>query len=409
MPKRVKKRKTSPSTGKRMSSDLSRQGRQVVKSPEGAVDLFGSHIVGRIARFLTDYIVLPSTTALVISAWVVAAWLIDSWDRFPHLAISSPEKRCGKTTLLELLFQIVFRPRLTTNISPAALYRVIESEQPTLLMDESQSLARRGSEQSEVTREILNAGIGRHAKVIRCGGSNMDEVREFSVFGPKVFAMIGQSDAVLADRSICVQLRRKTPDDPTVKRFRWRNVEQEGHEIRQQIEQWTEEHSQQVADVYDRIEPFEIDNDRMADLLTPLQAVLEVLQATEQLAMLEEFARSIDERDREEDMQSDGVRLLIAIRDIFESKKSSAHSGFIPTENLRLELENRVDEPWKTFTRGGLISREKLAAMLRAYGITPSRTDRKKSGRTRTIRGYNRKDFIESWNRYCPRPTPETT
>src|SRR5262249_10838313 len=104
-------------------------------------------------------------------------------------------------------------PRYTTNISPAALYRLVEKEKPTLLMDESQSLSRRGSESSEVIREILNAGTGKNAKAIRCGGPRMNEIEEFSVYSPKVFAMIGEPDGVLADRSLPVPMKRKTKDD----------------------------------------------------------------------------------------------------------------------------------------------------------------------------------------------------
>src|SRR5262249_28039287 len=147
--------------------------------------------LGAGVEYLEAYMVLPErTTAVVIAAWVAAARLQELWDKVPHLAVASPEKRCGKTTPLDLLPQVPPRPRYTTNISPASLYRVIEKEHPTLLMDESQSISRRGSETSEVIREILNAGIGKNAKVLRCGGDRMEEIVEFSVYGPKVFAMI---------------------------------------------------------------------------------------------------------------------------------------------------------------------------------------------------------------------------
>src|SRR5438132_862410 len=58
---------------------------------------------GAAEKYLTDYMVLPERSAAVIAAWVGAAWLQDQWDKFPHLAVTSPEKRCGKTTLLDLL------------------------------------------------------------------------------------------------------------------------------------------------------------------------------------------------------------------------------------------------------------------------------------------------------------------
>jgi hypothetical protein len=120
--------------------------------------------------FLADYVVLPEPTLLAVSAWTAATYLIDLWDHFPHLAITSPEPRCGKTRLLELLQLVCRLGWLVTNASPAVVYRKIAQDVPTLLLDEAQSLSRRGSEASEVLRELFCAGIGKHATVPRCVG-----------------------------------------------------------------------------------------------------------------------------------------------------------------------------------------------------------------------------------------------
>lgn len=350
------------------------------------------HPIGRVETFLRDYIAMPETTPLVIATWTAAAYLLDVWDRFPHLGISSPEKRCGKTTLLELLNLVAPKPRYTTNISPAALYRIIEAERPTLLMDESQSLARRGSEQSEVIREILNAGIGPNAKVIRCGGANMTEIVEFSVYSPKVFAMIGKLDSVLADRTLPVDLRRKTPAD-VVKRFRHRLVAQEGEVLKIGLENWCRENRDKIQDVYDHIEPFPIDNDRMADLLTPLQAVLAVANGPREV--LKEYAFLLDRRDREQEMQTPGVQLLFACKELFEGK------AFIGTDLLIERLKARKEEPWDRWNRTGL-NRETLSALLRPYDIRPGKYQKKRNGKVEQLRGYFARDFQDAWDRYTP-------
>ena len=307
-----------------------------VEGLPGPVDLFGDGTDGTGGRdgrdfsgypeplrdamnFLADYVVLPESSVLVIAAWVIAAWLADVWDRFPHLAITSPEKRCGKTLLLELLFPIVPRPLYTTNISPAALYRAVQRDKPTLLMDESQSISRRGSEASEVIREILNAGIGKNARVIRCGGANHDEIHEFSVYSPKVFALIGDLDGVLSDRCLPVPMKRKTKEHK-VERYRSRKVEADGKVLHDKLEQWAAANGEKIAEVYDTVQSFNIDNDRMADLLTPLQAVLTVLGGEEPLDILQKYACGLDERDREQETQSPGVRLLVACREMTSTR-----------------------------------------------------------------------------------------
>jgi hypothetical protein len=349
-------------------------------------------------EFYASYLVLPGPSLLVMSAWVTAAWLADVWDRFPHLAITSPEKRCGKTLLLDLLNVTVPRPRYTTNISPAALYRVVQLEKPTLLMDECQSISRRGSEASEVIREILNAGIGRNARVTRCGGANFDRIEEFSVYGPKVFAMIGEPDSVLADRCLPLPIARKRRGDRgRVQRYRSRQVEAAGKALHDSLEAWAAEHKEEVARVYDSLEPFDIDNDRMADLLTPLQAVLTVLGGGRPLEVLLQYAKGLDERDREQEMQSPGVRLLAACRELFPL------GSFLPTETLLNCLIARRDEPWYRWNKGEPITADKLAGLLRPYNIRPV------LNKKRTGRGYYADDFKEAWTRYlAPAYTSES-
>lgn len=403
MPKAVKRNSASPKSEEAPRSSVT-AGRGATSVPTD--DIRGSRVnrvrrafkgytgpVLEIAEFLSQYIVLPEVSFLVIATWIVASYMMDKWDRYPHLAINSPEKRCGKTLLLDLLFLLVLRPRYTTNISPAAIYRLIEKENPTLLMDEAQSVNRRGSEASEVTREILNAGIGRKAKVTRCAGENREDVEEFSVYGPKVFAFIGDLDAVLADRSLPVHLRRKTAAD-SVQRYRSRIVDKEGAELQKRIEKWANDNAEQVAAVYDGLEPFEIENDRMADLLLPLQAVLTVLGNQEPLDQLEEYAKELDDRDAEQESQSVGVQLLIACREVFKG------FSFIGSDKLISKLAERKEEPWHRLNRGQEITREGLANLLRPYGIRSSRN------KEQTARGYHAADFADAWSRYIPLINP---
>jgi hypothetical protein len=374
--------------------------------------------------FLASYIVLPEPSLLVMATWVVAAWLMEVWDRFPHLAVTSPEKRCGKSTLLDVLKTIVPKPRYTTNISPAALYRIVEGEKPTLLMDEAQSLSRRGSEASEVVREILLAGIGKNAKVIRCGGDRYEEIQEFGVYSPKVFAMVGNPDGVLADRCLPVLMKRRTKADK-VRRFRSRVVEEEGKLLHDKLALWAIDHAEQVRVVYDTIEPFDIDNDRMAELLTPLQATLRVMEELahpveregskgsegfsrvlgRSLETLLKYARGVEEHERELDSQSTGVKLLAACREIFATGKlDQMRKGpwkYLSADSLIQCLVARKDESWATCRPGERpITREALAVLLRPYGI------RSEWNEGRTGKVYYAARFREAWERYLP-PPPE--
>lgn len=362
------------------------------------------NVVEDVYRFLSRYIVLSETEIRVAATWAVAAWCSDAWSRFPHLAVTSPEKRCGKTRFLQLLEKVCPRPFHTASISPAALYRMIEQERPTLLLDEAQSISRRGSESSEVLREILNAGIDSSSVVIRMGGKNMDEVRKFSVYSPKAIALIGHLDGVLADRCLPVHLTRKTKEDK-VEFYNHRVVAEESKELKERVEKWTTENLKRVQDEYDRTEPFEIDNDRMADLLRPLQAILAVTDPSS-IDSLRNYAEVAEEKNRRSEMLSPGTLLLIACKEAFEERESTVKKmgkmaekvepGFLSTDTLIGFLVKRSEEPWSRWSKGNNISPEALANLLRPYEVRSERN------RDQSARGYYRHRFETAWSRYTP-------
>jgi hypothetical protein len=348
-----------------------------------------------IETFLSKYVVLSRMEILVVSTWILASWLASLWDRFPHLAITSPEKRCGKTLLLHLIELVTRSAYNTTNISPAAVYRLIESRQPTLILDEAQSISRRGSETSEILRELLNAGIDRNAKVLRVGGKDRNEIQEFHVYSPKVIALIGKLDNVLADRCLPVSMKRKTKAD-TVQHYRSRVVGPIGAKLLKEIEQWAKKHGKRIAKIYDTLDTFDMENDRLAELLLPLQAVLVVVDK-DRLVELEQYAKVLDKADQT--TETPGVRILTACREIFNNAKTTGEKNFIPTTKLIMKLTSRAEEPWLRWNRGEPITAETLANLLRPYGIHSSRDKGQK------YRGFFAYDFEESWNRYLP-PIP---
>jgi putative DNA primase/helicase len=63
--------------------------------------------------------------------WLVFAPAIGSVNIASILAITSPEKRCGKSTMLALLARLVPRSMPAANITPAALFRAVEAWSPS--------------------------------------------------------------------------------------------------------------------------------------------------------------------------------------------------------------------------------------------------------------------------------------
>lgn len=96
---------------------------------------------------------------------------------------------------------------MSSNISPAALFRVVEAHQPTLLIDELDTQPAR----AELTN-LLNSGHHPRGSVIRIDGPRRD-LRAFSIYCPKAVAQIGALQSTVHDRSIVVEMNRRAGTD----------------------------------------------------------------------------------------------------------------------------------------------------------------------------------------------------
>ena len=119
-----------------------------------------------------------------MTLWIYSAFLLDALRVSVILSVTSPTKRCGKTTLLGLIARFVPRPLPTSNVTGAALFRVVQAMSPTLLVDEADQYLARKSE----LQGIINSGHTRDtAYVIRTVGDGANaDVRQFTTWGPKV-------------------------------------------------------------------------------------------------------------------------------------------------------------------------------------------------------------------------------
>ena len=79
----------------------------------------------------------------------------------PRLAVISPTKGCGKTTVLRCWKKLARRPKRAGSIPPPALFRAVELFQPTLLLDENEKYIEHGGD----LHALLNEG---HCAGARC-------------------------------------------------------------------------------------------------------------------------------------------------------------------------------------------------------------------------------------------------
>jgi putative DNA primase/helicase len=175
----------------------------------------GAALLNDLLATIQRFIVCERETAITASLWCTFTWLVDSAQVAPLAVITAPEKRCGKTQMLNLIGRLSRRPLVASNISPAAVFRVMEAHGPTLLLDEADSFLK----ENEELRGVINSGHTRQsAYVIRTVGDD-HEPRQFSTWGAKAISGIGHLAETIMDRAVILELRRKLPSE-SVQRLR---------------------------------------------------------------------------------------------------------------------------------------------------------------------------------------------
>jgi hypothetical protein len=172
-----------------------------------------------VRAFVRRFVVLDDAQADLVALWVAHTHAAEAFYCTPYLAITSAEKRSGKSRLLKATGLLVRQPLMSASISDAALFTVIHEQSPTLLVDEVDAIFSNRSPREEL-RGILNAGFEQGATTHRMGGTMNTELQTFNVYCPKAFAGIGDClPETISDRSIPVRLRRRTRD-LTIERWR---------------------------------------------------------------------------------------------------------------------------------------------------------------------------------------------
>lgn len=188
------------------------------KRPKRAQD----PLLADIVTFIRRFVVLTDEQTLVVALWVLHTHLITEIEQTPYLSITSPESECGESRLFETLELLAARAWMVVSPSDAVAYRQIDSNTPTLLLDEVDTIFGTSARFHEGLRAILDAGHRGGAKVPRAADFGKS-VEHFSPYCAKAFAGIGALPDTIARRSIYIRLARKRSTDH-VERFIRRDV-----------------------------------------------------------------------------------------------------------------------------------------------------------------------------------------
>jgi hypothetical protein len=333
----------------------------------------------------------------MLALWVLHTWAFEAAETTPYLHVTAPEREAGKSRVLEVLRVLVRNGWKVGGTTAASLYRKIDAEYVTLLLDEGDNLYARGQEYVAAVNGILNDGYRRGGVYSLAVPSGNDYVqRDFQVFCPKAIAGIGFLPDTVASRSVRLDMKRARGK---VESFM---LESEREESVQEFLRYVQhEWAPQVVPILSgaQISRLEGLGDRAFDCWRPLLAIASFASPSwttraEKAAVLLSGPEAT--RTREESL---GVILLRDCKEIFERDKAKALSS----ERLRLRLTRNQESPWYDFKGRGPISLKLIADILESYGVRPEREpirftlELSPKEEEHRARGYYRHAFEEAW------------
>ena len=276
----------------------------------------GAALLDELAATFRRFVVLADHSYTIAALWVLHTYAFALGHVTPILAVVSPEKGCGKTTLRDTLAALVRAALSTDGVSAAALFRVIQKWRPTVLLDDFDSWGK----DNEELRGVLNTGYRKGGVYIRCVGDDQDP-RGFTTFAPKCINLIGKLRPTLTDRSITITMHRKLRGERIDSLHEF-----DGAELQRKSARW-------VADNEGAIKTARPDMgalfNRQADNWRPLLALAAVAGGDWPKRATAAVAATLDDDDA---TASSGVMLLGDIRDLFERR---AMEGGTPRRGAR--------------------------------------------------------------------------
>ncbi|MFF1795661.1 DUF3631 domain-containing protein [Kitasatospora sp. NPDC058263] len=348
--------------------------------------------------------VFPSEAAYVaVVLWGAHTHLLDCFESTPRIAFLSPEPGSGKTRALEIIDGLVPRPMITTDVSPAALFRSMSDAdaRPTVLLDEIDTVFGPKAAGNEDLRGLINAGHRRGGVVYRCVGDGSNQiVQPFPVYSALATAGLGDLPDTIMSRSVIIRMRRRAPNE-RVEAYRERIHKAEGTALRDRLAAWANSVREQLDGAWPEM-PDGI-NDRPADVWEPLLAIADAAgghwpkRARAACVALVNAARVNDKG-------SIGIRLLSDLRDIFNGTERMLSA------ELLSRLAELDDAPWADLD-GKPITARALARMLGDYVTAdndPIKPRNIKTGPKSSAKGYYAADLADAWLRYCPPRSQES-
>jgi putative DNA primase/helicase len=323
----------------------------------------------------------------------------------PILDIVSIDEGSGKTELEEVLGLVTPRPFAGAEFTGPTVFRTIDRDQPTLIIDEADDLFQRRND----LKHIINRSWTRGTTIPRMVKINGEwQIHQFNIFCPKIIGhLILQGKPLpraVAGRGICIKIWPKRADEH-VEKFTHRDDDTFAT-LRRKLLRFANDHAQAIA----KIKPtFPAGFNNRPEANWQLLLAIAELAAGAWPKRAREAAKFIASKYQ----GSQGTQLFTAFHTMCVARlKAGAAEIVIPSEEA-IEFLKDFDPYWANDYRGsdghpGEITQAKLAALLRGYEITPrtihptGRASVTRNGYVILQKGKWNENWLDKFARFAP-------
>ncbi len=349
-------------------------------------------------KTISNHLVCTEAQRTVLALWILHTYACSNVFLTPYLNIYSPVEESGKTTCLAVLRALCAQPWWAGGTSPSAFKRKLAAEATTVLLDNWQTLFR-ASDKHPMTGFLLN---GCDFVPDLCAHLERREKHKVEAcsFSPKAFAGSESLPPALARRSIPIVLQRRKPAEKVIP-LPYLMLSPKTAKLTSAMQAWAKDHQAEVTLAHAKcstqlmlsLSPHQQESARV---LLAIAAVIGGDWPVKAHDALKEIFDDYNEG------QSSATQLLSDIRDTFIKHGNPEilfTNELLPSLH---DLDHRTYDQWNK--KGDPMTAHALARFLdQHFKIHPSTLRRgKKDGKEQRLKGYQRADFQEAWERYLP-------
>lgn len=329
-----------------------------------------------IRQFIKRFMWYPDErTYGLLALWIMESYVFMAFDQVAYLAMIGT-KRAGKTRLLEILEMLCFNAALLTSVTDSYVFRSVEVDRTTFLIDEADQLKQQSKEGINERLEILRSGYRRSGSVGRIEGEERQRV-DFSTYSMKAIANVSGLEDALEDRTIAVAVERK-PDHVKVEKLVRRRIQSEIQVLRNRLYCFGLTHGPQIAGAYDEIAVEGVD-DREAEIWAGVIAVAHVAAAERIPELLALAHENSARKELHEGSESPEAQEIMAVWQLCDEAPDTAIGRYYKASRIQEAIKNQLG--WEHF------SYNKLAADMAKLRIVDDTAEYKQRFRLRDDAG----------------------